>query len=104
VNRWRIPDWPEREVRGRDRACVYCRVPLLDEVPADGSRARLATWEHIVNDERIVTRENIARCCVSYNSSKGTKPLAAWLGSGYCKGRGITRETIADVVRAAVGE
>lgn len=69
VNRWGIPDWLENEVRERDRECVYCRVTLLDAPGIDGSRKDVATWEHIVNDERIITRKNIARCCASCNST-----------------------------------
>ena len=102
MNRWRIPDWLEREVRQRDRECVYCRVPLLEAPPAGGSRKAVATWDHIVNDARIVTPENIARCCSACNASKGTKTLAAWLESSYCARRGISPDTVADVVKAAL--
>ena len=102
MNRWRIPDWLEREVRQRDTDCVYCRTPLLETLPADRSRKSVATWEHIVNDARIVTRENIARCCAPCNSSKGTKPLSVWLASIYCSRRGIGRDTVADVVKHAL--
>jgi len=102
MNRWGIPDRLELEVRQRDRECVYCRVTLLESPPSDGSRKSVATWEHIVNDARIVTRENIARCCASCNSSKGTKALSTWLESSYCKRRGIGSDTVADVVKHAL--
>jgi hypothetical protein len=102
MNRWRIPDWLEHEVRERDRECIYCRVPLLESTPANGSRKTVATWEHIANDARIITRENIARCCAPCNSSKGSKALSAWIESSYCKQRGIGPETVADVVRRAL--
>jgi hypothetical protein len=82
--------------------CVYCRTPLVESPVADGSRAAVATWEHIVNDASIVTRENIARCCAPCNSSKGTKRLEQWLESAYCKRRGICRETVAEVVKEAL--
>jgi hypothetical protein len=62
----------------------------------------MATWEHIVNDARIINRENIARCCVSCNSSKGTKEVSEWLESNYCKKRGITKESVAQVVKSAL--
>ena len=65
-------------------------------------RKTLATWEHIINDESIVTRENIARCCVACNSSKGTKNLADWLQTNYCKRRGINKNTVAEVVKEAL--
>ena len=102
MNGWGIPEWLEREVRERDTACVYCGVPMTQRAFSQGSRKTVATWEHIINDASIVTRENIARCCVSCNSSKGTKRLADWLGSRYCRERGLTVDTVADVVRAAL--
>jgi hypothetical protein len=99
MNRWNIPDWLENEVKDRDRHCVYCRVEFGS--PKE-TRKSVATWEHIVNDARIVNRENIARCCVACNSSKGTKKLSDWFKSGYCTKRGITRDTVADVVKRAL--
>jgi len=88
-NRWNIPPPLEQEVLARDKNCVYCGGPAT-------------TWEHIVNDARIVTRENIARCCGPCNSSKGTKDLTVWLESKYCETKGITKDTVAEVVRGAL--
>jgi 5-methylcytosine-specific restriction endonuclease McrA len=102
MNRWNIPQWLEQEVRGRDRNCVYCGVAMLDQMASRGPRSAVATWEHIINDARIVTRENIARCCAACNSSKGTKELALWIQSSYCKKRGISKDTVAKVVRDAL--
>jgi hypothetical protein len=99
VNRWKIPDWLENEVKDRDKSCVYCRVEFG---PATASRKSMATWEHIVNDAKIINRENIARCCFPCNSSKGTKELSDWLESDYCKKRGITKDTVADVIKRAL--
>jgi hypothetical protein len=69
---------------------------------AKDTRKSLATWEHIVNNAKIINRENIARCCFSCNASKGTKKLSDWFESAYCKKRGITRDTVAEVVRRAL--
>jgi hypothetical protein len=102
MNFWDIPMWLEQEVRERDKTCVYCGVPMARSGMPGGSRCTVATWEHIVNDARIVTRENIALCCVSCNSSKGPKLLSAWLQSSYCKKRGITAQSVAPVVRLAL--
>ncbi len=102
MNKWGIPAWLEREVRERDKECVYCGTPMLDSPTADGSRKSVATWEHIINDARIITRENITRCCAGCNSSKGQKDLAAWLLSSYCKKRGITKDTVSEVVKNAL--
>ncbi len=99
MNNWNIPDWLEKEVRDRDKACVYCGIKMTERVPRGGSRTAAATWEHIINDARIVTRENIARCCAACNSSKGTKKLSDWLQSDYCRKKGITVDTVAEIVR-----
>jgi hypothetical protein len=99
MHKWNIPDWLEREVKDCDRHCVYCRVEFGS---TKETRKSIATWEHIVNDARIVNRENIARCCFSCNASKGTKKLPAWLESDYCKKRGITMDTVAEVVKRAL--
>lgn len=99
MNRWNIPKWLEVEVIERDRSCIYCRVAF---VPDLASRRHRPTWEHIVNDARSVTRENIARCCVSCNASKGARDLAIWLESRYCRTRGITAGTIAAAAQAAL--
>lgn len=102
MNRWKIPEWLEKEVKERDKFCVYCGVEMIDQFPSGGSRKSVATWEHIINDASIITRENIARCCVSCNSSKGTKDLSDWLHSRYCKKKGINKDTVADVVKNAL--
>jgi len=99
MNRWGIPDWLEVEVKKRDRNCVYCRV---DFEAANHSKKSTATWEHIINDARIITPENIARCCASCNASKGAKHLSAWLKSDYCQRRGISEDTIAEVAKRAL--
>ena len=102
MNKWSIPEWLENEVTVRDTACIYCGVQMHEKVPANGSRRTLATWEHIINNAGIVTRENIARCCVSCNSSKGTKRLSDWIQSSYCKKHGINEDTVAEVVKIAL--
>lgn len=99
MNRWNIPKLLEDEIRARDKACVYCRVKLVEIVDTHSSRKVKATWEHIINDARIITRDNIARCCVSCNSSKGTKLISNWIDSTYCKQKGINRATVAPVVK-----
>ncbi len=89
ANRWNIPEALEREIIDRDRCCVYCGIAFGS---ADTPRAAKPTWEHIVNDARIVNRDNIARCCVSCNASKGTKDLADWFESGLLQKAGDFRK------------
>jgi hypothetical protein len=99
TNRWNLPGWLESEVTQRDRSCVYYGVHFADQ---SASRRDQPSWEHIVNDARIITLENIARCCIGCNASKGTKRLIDWLQTKYCRTRGITRESVASVVRSAI--
>lgn len=99
MNRWNIPDWLEQEVIARDRECVYCRVSFDAESP---ERRQRPSWEHIINDATIINRENIARCCMGCNASKGNKKLDAWLQTGYCRSRGITIESVSEVVKAVL--
>ena len=95
MNRWNIPEWLEQEVLARDTACVYCGIDF--SLPAS-TRGTKPSWEHIANNARIVTRENIARCCMSCNASKGAKELRAWLQSNYCERKGIHERSVAKVV------
>jgi hypothetical protein len=102
MNTWSIPDWLEHEVRARDKKCVYCGVEMLPKVPRGSPRKAVATWEHIINDERIITRENIALCCSACNSSKGQKTLVVWLQSTYCVKHGVNEDTVAQIVKDAL--
>ncbi len=102
MNRWGIPDWLEREVKERDKICVYCGTKMIERMSPIGPRTAVATWEHIINDATIVTPENIARCCAPCNSSKGTRKLSDWIQSSYCKRRNINAETVAEVVKQAL--
>jgi len=104
MNKWGIPNWLEQEVSERDKFCVYCGVQMIEKMPLHGSRKAVATWEHIINDARIITRENIARCCVGCNSSKGTKKLSEWINSDYCKKHGITKNSVAEIIKKALQE
>jgi hypothetical protein len=99
MNRWNIPAALEAEILARDRACIYCGQDF--SLPAL-TRGTKPSWEHIINDERIVTRENIARCCMSCNSSKGAKELEKWLESKYCKRKQIHRQSVTQIVRTAL--
>ena len=54
ANSWNIPDWLEIEVRARDKHCVYCGVEFT---PTKISKRTAASWEHIINDAKIITRK-----------------------------------------------
>ena len=99
MNRWKIPLDLERFVIERDLRCVYCQLDF--SLPAT-RRGMRPSWEHIVNDERIITKENIALCCISCNASKGAKLLEIWLQSKYCQKKGITPRTVSAVIKDAL--
>lgn len=99
ANQWGIPKEVEIFVRERDQRCVYCGV---DFSSSNESRKSKASWEHIVNDTRINRENNIALCCVACNSSKGAKSLKDWLRSGYCIRKGITKDSVAPVIKEAI--
>jgi hypothetical protein len=97
MNNWNIPSRLEMEIRNRDLCCIYCGKKFDKRVKKNS-----ATWEHIINDARIITKENIALCCCSCNASKGPKKLSNWLTSEYCKKNSITLKTVAPVVKQAL--
>lgn len=98
-NKWGIPLSVEKLVQNRDKKCVYCNIEF-DE----STRKTKPSWEHIVNDIRINGPDNITLCCISCNSSKGAKDLEDWFNTNYCKRKNINRETVAEVVQAALVE
>ncbi len=99
ANSWNIPSWLEKEVRARDKKSVYCGIAFTT---AKISKKTCAIWEHILNDAKIITLENITLCCCSCNASKGQKQLSAWLLSKYCVDRQITRESVAPIIKQAL--
>lgn len=98
--RWKIPRELAMSVITRDDCCIYCRREF--EAPS-GPRSGCPSWEHIINDESLVSTSNIALCCVGCNSSKGTKSLANWLNSSYCRERGIASQSMAAIALSALG-
>ena len=98
-NNWNIPDWLEEEVRERDKVCVYCGCEFTS---SKVSKKTAATWEHIINNANMITRENIALCCCGCNASKGQKKISDWLESKYCIKRNITFNTVAPIIKQAI--
>jgi hypothetical protein len=98
ANKWGIPKEVEELVKIRDTSCVYCGINFKFD---NAIRKHKPSWEHIVNDIRINTINNIALCCVSCNASKGAKELEDWINSSYCQRKNITLKTVSDVVKSA---
>ena len=99
MNRWNIPNSIERAILERDKSCVYCGTRFSDEPRSFRERR---SWEHIVNDAKLITLRNIALCCRGCNSSKGAKSLEVWLDSPYCKQKNISKDTVAQVIRESL--
>jgi|TARA_R110002050_G_scaffold39631_4_gene96880 hypothetical protein len=99
ANNWNIPLWLELEVRQRDKRCVYCGVEFTS---SKVSKKTAPSWEHIINDAKIITRENIALCCCSCNASKGQKELSIWLESKYCQKKNINKDTVSLIIKQAL--
>ena len=99
ANNWNIPADLEKEVRERDISCVYCGNEFLSH--KESAKAS-TSWEHIINDASIVTRDNICLCCRGCNASKGQKQLSVWLQTKYCQEHGITPESVAPIIKQAI--
>ena len=91
-----IPEVMEIEIRKRDKKCVYCGIKFSQEIHP--------TWEHIINDENIITFENIVLCCRSCNSSKGQKLLKDWIETEYCKKKNISYNTVTPIIKNALDD
>jgi hypothetical protein len=99
-NRFGIPAEIERELRARDKRCVYCGRRFSRLV-----RKRMPTIEHL--DERPpfywelgLRKSGLVICCVSCNCSRGRKTLRAWFAGAHCEERGIKASTVAAPVKA----
>jgi hypothetical protein len=68
MNNWGIPDWLENTSCERDKCCVFAALSLL----INTNQEKLKPGEHIINDARIINKENIARCG-GLQFDKGTK-------------------------------
>jgi len=91
---WGIPTEIEKEIRARDKRCVFCHKRFSRE-----SRASIASIEHFNNNRPMTTKYNLAICCGSCNSSKLNKKLLAWLKTPYCRERQINEKTVAKPVK-----
>lgn len=99
ANKQEVPIEVENLLLSRDKSCVYCGVTFTE---VDKSRKTKQPWEHIVNDIRINGIDNIAFCCMSCNASKDAKLLEIWLESKCCNEKGITKDSVAQVVKEAL--
>jgi 5-methylcytosine-specific restriction endonuclease McrA len=96
-NTYGISDQDEREIRARDKACVYCGILMKQSRHARSASA--ATIGHFNNDGPLKEKYNVAICCRRCNSSKGTMKLPAWFNTPYCRERKINGETVSTPVK-----
>jgi 5-methylcytosine-specific restriction endonuclease McrA len=95
-NTYGISAQDERDIRTRDKTCVYCRILMKQSPHAMGPFG--ATIEHFNNDGPLDEKYNAAICCRRCNSSKGTKTLTDWFNAPYCRERKINEQTVSKVV------
>jgi 5-methylcytosine-specific restriction endonuclease McrA len=96
-NAYGIPEEDEKEIRIRDRTCVYCRKSMKRS--PHSMHAFGATIEHFNNDGYFDKKWNVAICCRGCNSSKGNKELLAWFKTPYCIEKNINQKTVAKAVK-----
>jgi hypothetical protein len=97
ANTYGISKKDEQEIRARDKTCVYCGVLMKQSPNAMCSSG--ATLEHFNNEGPLSKRYNVAICCRSCNSSKGTMRLPVWFEKSYCRKNKINEETVARAVK-----
>jgi len=96
-NTYGISKQDEREIRARDKTCVYCGILMKQHPHARGASA--PTIEHFNNNGPFNEKHNVAICCRRCNSSKGTKSLSAWFKTAYCDANNINAKTVAKPVK-----
>lgn len=93
--KWGISKELAQKIIQRDTKCSYCGK-IFTPNPNNKDKP---TWEHVINDLKIITYQNIVLCCNSCNASKGNKKLRDWLKSAYCKLKNITENSVSDIVK-----
>src|SRR5260370_25243541 len=96
-NTYGISEQDEREIRARDKKCVYCHILMKRSSRARGPSE--ATIEHFNNDGPFDKKHSVAICCRSCNSSRPDKSLSDWFKTSYCDDNEIKTETVAKPVK-----
>jgi len=96
-NAYGISEQDEREIRARDKTCVYCHTPVKQSSRARGPSE--ATIEHFNNDGPFEKKHNVAICCRRCNSSRRDKSLSDWFKTEYCLKKKINEKTAAEPVK-----
>lgn len=96
-NEYGIPVRDEKDIRERDKTCVYCRKVMIDH-SENGRRSDWSTIEHFNSLPPWNDPSTVAICCWSCNSSRGDKKLLDWFKTPYCFKRNINEKTVAEPV------
>jgi len=103
ANKFGIPNNELLKIHARDKKCVYCHKLMIN--PFDSSNySDSATIEHLSPFKPFYWNEgmkieNIAICCGSCNSSRGSMRVLDWFKTKYCTTRNINANTVADPVK-----
>ncbi len=97
----------KHEIMQRDKLCVYCGKKMIYPYRRDKGN-NSATLEHFkegtLNREKPFTKDEVAMCCGSCNSSRRQKKLSDWFKKAYCRGQNsenkiINEDTVAQIVK-----
>ncbi len=101
-NKYGIPEEDEKEIRARDKTCIYCHKAMKKYPNTKGTPGDKATIEHLNNDGPFDEKSNLAICCGNCNSSRNNKELLVWFKTQYCMDRNINEKTVAEPVRVYI--
>ena len=104
ANQFGIPQEVESRLRLKFKLCAYCRRKMQEYIGVRGCPSDKATIEHLNRKGPFhwsdgLQEEHLVICCGGCNSSRGTKRLADWFRSRYCRNKGIRPMTVAAGVR-----
>src|SRR5262249_43554216 len=104
ANKFGIPQEVESRLRRKFKVCAYCRREMQEYAGVRGCPSDKATIEHLNRNgpfywSKGLREEDLVICCGGCNSSRGTKRLADWFRSRYCRDKGIRSTTVAVKVR-----
>jgi hypothetical protein len=104
ANQWQIPHEVELHLRGKFKLCAYCGRKVRAYRGVKGCPKNKATIEHLNRHGPFywsdgLKEKHLVIVCAQCNSSRGTKRLADWFESSYCRTRQIGMSTVRGRVR-----
>ena len=102
ANNYGIPAEVEKEIRARDKVCIYCLKKMKKNHFKDKptiEHLRVGCPVYWTSGTRGLKKTDLAICCQSCNSSRGPKKLSVWFKSLYCIKNNINKDTVTDPVK-----